>query len=170
MVVLTQRYPKQGSPDGEGCEGKGWPDVGLRVLALTAEARVRSRHRHLLPSGEPVNLQLPRGTCLQHGDRLTTAAGEAVVQIVAKPEPVMTVRAATPLLLKAAYHLGNRHVPLEVTADWLRLSPDPVLKTLLVEQLQVDVVVESAPFQPEVGAYHGHASRTDRAKHHHHVH
>ncbi|MEO0541124.1 MAG: urease accessory protein UreE [Cyanobacteria bacterium P01_A01_bin.105] len=151
MVVLTQRHPKERQPHNGGHQ-----PVPL-ILALTAEARGRSRHRHLLPNGEPAYLQLPRGTCLQHGDLLTSAGGEARVQVVAKPEPVMTVQAPTALaLLKAAYHLGNRHVPLEVTEQWLRLSPDPVLKSLLIDQLQMTVIEEVAPFQPEVGAYHSH--------------
>ncbi|MEL6136533.1 MAG: urease accessory protein UreE, partial [Cyanobacteria bacterium J06628_6] len=54
------------------------------------------------------------------------------------------------------YHLGNRHVPLQVTKTWLRLSPDPVLKALLIEQLHLNVTEEVAPFHPEVGAYHTH--------------
>ena len=166
MVVLTQRCPGQDSPEHDV-----WSKTDRLVLALTAEARVRSRHRHLLPSGEPVFLQLPRGTCLQHGDLLASKDGGAVVQIVAKPEPVMTVRAATPLLLlRAAYHLGNRHIPLEVTETWLRLAPDPVLKTLLVEQLQADVVEEVAPFQPEVGAYHTHATHSGDSSRREHRH
>ena len=144
MVVLTQRCP----------QGRGENGRELLVLALTAEERMRSRYRHQLSNGEPAYLQLPRGTCLQHGDVLAAENGDAHIQIVAKPEPVMTVRAKTPVeLLKAAYHLGNRHVPLEVTPAWLRLAPDPVLKALLVDQLAVSVVEEIAPFQPEAGAY-----------------
>lgn len=187
MVVLTQRFTRQlqhgdGVCGGDVCDGGAGREVascegekgevargdidrsGLMVLSLTAEARTRARYRHMLASGEPAYLQLPRGTYLQHGDVLATAAGEAWVQVAAKPEPVMTVRAATPLaLLKAAYHLGNRHVPLQVTPVWLRLAPDPVLKTLLLDHLRVSVVEEIAPFQPEMGAYQTHYE-------HHHAH
>ncbi|MEL7502943.1 MAG: urease accessory protein UreE [Cyanobacteria bacterium J06554_6] len=145
MVILTRRLT---SHSGHAAQA---------VLALTALARTRSRHRHQLASGEPAYLQLPRGTCLNDGDLLASDSGDEIVQVVAKPEPVMTVRADTPLqLLKAAYHLGNRHVPLQVTKTWLRLSPDPVLKALLIEQLHLNVTEEVAPFHPEVGAYHTH--------------
>lgn len=107
--------------------------------------------------GEMVTLQLPRGTVLQDGDRLQSQDGQHWVQVVAKPEPIMVAIAPDPLtLLRAAYHLGNRHVPLEITTTELRLAPDPVLKTLL-EQLGVAVTESIAPFQPEAGAYsHGY--------------
>ncbi|NJR39162.1 MAG: urease accessory protein UreE [Leptolyngbyaceae cyanobacterium CSU_1_4] len=121
------------------------------TLALTAEDRMRSRH-HFESGGQSFSLQLPRGTVLYHHDLLKAESGE-LVQIIAKPEPVITVTAKTFLdLLKAAYHLGNRHVPLEVTETYLRLSPDSVLKSML-EQLGVQVIEEILPFQPEMGAY-----------------
>jgi urease accessory protein len=84
--------------------------------------------------------------------------GDVVVRIVAKPETVITVTSQTPVdLLRASYHLGNRHVPLEVAPHYLRLSPDPVLQAML-EQLGVELKEEVLPFQPESGAYgHHHA-------------
>jgi urease accessory protein len=90
---------------------------------------------------------------------LQSEEGNVVIQIVAKPELVLTVTSETPLgLLKASYHLGNRHVPLEVAPQYLRLSPDPVLQSML-EQLGVEVKEEVVPFQPETGAYrHSHES------------
>ncbi|ASC74289.1 Urease accessory protein UreE [Halomicronema hongdechloris C2206] len=127
------------------------------TLSLTAAERVRSRHRFQADDGRPVYLNLPRGTVLRGGDRLATAEN-TIVTVVAKPEPVLTVTATTPLqLVRAAYHLGNRHVPLEVTATYLRLTPDPVLEKLLL-QLGVQVTAEVAAFEPEAGAYghHGH--------------
>ncbi|NEQ55300.1 MAG: urease accessory protein UreE [Leptolyngbya sp. SIO3F4] len=151
------------------------------MLALTAEERTRSRYRYTIdPSGTDINsghidptagavesgatceiyLELPRGTTLQDGDYLVGEAHSQVLKITAKPEPVMTVRAleqAQPRvwLLRAAYHLGNRHVALEVGSDYLRLSPDPVLESML-ERLEVTVTTETAPFQPESGAYGHH--------------
>ena len=95
------------------------------TLALTAEERSRSRHRFDSTEGKSVYLQLPRGTVLRDGDRLQSDDG-LVVQVLAKPEPVLTVRAEVAVqLLQAAYHLGNRHVPLEIQPAYLRLSPDP---------------------------------------------
>lgn len=126
------------------------------TLALTADDRTRSRHRYESVEGQSVYLQLPRGTVLRDGDLLQSEDG-LVVRVIAKPEPVLTVRAETTVhLLQAAYHLGNRHVPLEITATYLRLSPDPVLRGLL-EHRGLELVEEIQPFQPETGAYgHGH--------------
>ncbi|NEQ25385.1 MAG: urease accessory protein UreE [Microcoleus sp. SIO2G3] len=120
-------------------------------LDLTAEERTRSRHRFVTRLGTPVHLNLPRGTVLQDGDVLKSDC--YCVYVAAKPEPVLTVTSHHAIdLLRAAYHLGNRHVALEVAATYLRLSPDPVLRSML-EQLGLHVKEEIAPFSPEVGAY-----------------
>lgn len=126
------------------------------TLALSAEERQRSRYRLTLPEGLTVVLNLPRGTVLQEGDCLQATSGE-VVKIAARPEPVLTATAATPQhLARAAYHLGNRHVALEIGATYLRLAPDPVLEAMLQQMgLQVTAAVE--PFRPEAGAYAGHS-------------
>lgn len=127
-----------------------------RLLVLTAEERTRTRHRFETADGERIALCLPRGTVLCDGDILRSPTGE-LLHIIARPEPVLTVAARNPLeLLRAAYHLGNRHVPLEITSTYLRCSPDPVLKTML-EQLGLEVCEEIVPFYPEFGAYrHSH--------------
>ncbi|WP_416670216.1 urease accessory protein UreE [Egbenema bharatensis] len=139
------------------------PDAAIPAqftLSLTAEERTRSRHYFETDEEHGVYLRLPRGTVLRHGELLRSEDGQTIVQVIAKPEPVMTVTAPTPLdLLRAAYHLGNRHVALEVTETYLQLSPDPVLKAML-EQLNVQVAETIAPFEPEAGAYghrHSHA-------------
>jgi urease accessory protein len=127
------------------------------TLSLTAEERTRTRHRFETPDGQDLYLRLPRGTVLHDGDLLQSEHRDVIIRIVAKPEPVLTVTSQIPInLLRASYHLGNRHVPLEVAPDYLRLSPDPVLQAML-EQLGVEVKEEVVPFQPEVGAYaHSH--------------
>lgn len=123
------------------------------LLPLKASDRHRSRHHCHTTTGLPVILCLPRGTVLEDGDWLIGERGEWV-QVVAEPEPVLTVTADHPqALLRAAYHLGNRHVALEVNATYLRLSRDPVLQGMLL-QLGVTVVEEICPFRPEAGAYH----------------
>lgn len=125
------------------------------TLALTAEERTKSRHRFETEDGQTVFVRLPRGTMLRDKDILRSDDG-TLVRVRAKPELVMTIAAQTPLLLlRAAYHLGNRHVPLEIATTYLRLSPDPVLRTMLE---QMGMVVEEAilPFQPEIGAYGNH--------------
>ena len=142
-MLMTQRLPTNA-------------DVAVSfTLALTAEERTKSRHRFETEDGQTVFLRLPRGTMIRDKDILRSDDG-TLVRVRAKPEPVMTIAAETPLLLlRAAYHLGNRHVPLEITTTYLRLSPDPVLRTMLE---QMGMVVEEAilPFQPEVGAYGNH--------------
>ena len=124
------------------------------TLPLTSEERTRSRVRWQLADGQSVMFRLPRGTVLMDGDLLQTETADFVVRITAKSEPVMTITAKTPLdLMRAAYHLGNRHVAIELTPHYIRLSPDPVLKQMLI-QLNVSVCEEETPFVPEQGAYH----------------
>ncbi|MEC4895867.1 MAG: urease accessory protein UreE [Oscillatoria sp. PMC 1051.18] len=126
------------------------------TLFLNAEERTRSRYRFQTEDGQVFLLRLPRGTVFQDRDKLISLTGE-VVQILAKPEPVLTITAKSPLdLLRAAYHLGNRHVPLEITSTYLRFSPDSVLEAMLL-QLGLEVKKEVVPFHPEIGAYsHSH--------------
>lgn len=100
------------------------------TLALTAEERQRSRYRYDTTEGEVLLLQLPRGTVLHQGD-LLQAEDESLARVIAKPEPVLTVTGPALDLLRAAYHLGNRHVPLEITSAYLRLSPDSVLEAMV---------------------------------------
>ncbi|PSB35522.1 urease accessory protein UreE [Chlorogloea sp. CCALA 695] len=126
-------------------------------LALTAEERTRSRHRFTTVEGEIVYLHLPRGTVLQDGDLLQDYGETILVRVSAKLEPVITVTTTNSLeLLKAAYHLGNRHVLVEISTDYLRLAPDPVLQKML-EQLNFEVISEIMPFFPEQGAYKHHS-------------
>jgi urease accessory protein len=142
MLIFTQR-----------CEGNL---DATDTLSLDAEARSRPRQHLQLDNGEPCYLRLPRGTILKDGDRLQSEDQEKIIAIVAQPESVLTVKAQQPeALLKAAYHLGNRHVPLEITSSYLRLSPDPVLEKML-KQMGLTVIAETAPFFPEMGAYHHH--------------
>jgi urease accessory protein len=125
------------------------------ILSLKAEERSRSRFLFQADDGQEIYLNLPRGTALKDGDWLESEDGK-FVEIQAKPEPVLTVTTSESLaLLQAAYHLGNRHVPLEICSSYLRLSPDPVLQDLL-EHRGLDVKSETVPFQPESGAY-GHS-------------
>jgi len=145
MLTLTQRLS---------------PDVGAEAahtLRLTAEERTRSRHRFLTTDGIEIQLVLARGTVLRDGDLLRANEDGSLVRVQACPEPVLTARAPdAAALTRAAYHLGNRHVALELGGDYLRFSPDPVLADMLV-QLGLSVVEEVAPFQPEAGAYGGHS-------------
>ena len=126
------------------------------MLSLTAEERTRSRYHFLTDDDTAVFLQLPRGTTLQNGDLLAATTDEMFVRVVAKPELVLTVTSDDSLnLLRAAYHLGNRHVSLEIAPTYLRLSPDPVLEGMLVH-LGLQLITEVALFCPQGGAYSHH--------------
>jgi urease accessory protein len=135
-------------------------------LVLPFELRAKSRLRTELASGEPVGIFLEPGTVLRGGDFVLADDGR-VVRIVAAPERVMHVECRdTAQLVRAAYHLGNRHVPVEFGAGWLRFSADHVLARML-EGLGLAVTELDAPFEPERGAYGGgHHHHGDEAHHH----
>lgn len=136
------------------------PATAQATLSLPFELRQKSRLKANLDSGEEVGLMLPRGHVLRGGDCLKAENG-MVIQLAAAEESVSTVTAPNQLSLqKACYHLGNRHVPLQITEAWIRYLKDHVLDEM-VESLGLTVTHEQAPFEPEVGAYH---------KHHHHTH
>jgi urease accessory protein len=129
-------------------------------LTLPFEARCKSRLAATLDTGEEVALVLPRGTVLRDGDVLVADDG-GLVRVSAAAEAVLLVRAPDVLTLtRAAYHLGNRHTPVEVGVDYLKLEYDAVLADMLT-RLGASVEQVSLPFQPETGAYggghrHGH--------------
>jgi urease accessory protein len=121
-------------------------------LMLPFELRQKSRLRATLASGEEVGLFLARGEVLRGGDRLEGEDGR-VVEVVAQPEQVIDITCANATeLCRIAYHLGNRHVALQVGDGWLRIAEDDVLKKM-VEGLGAQVSAQVAPFEPEAGAY-----------------
>ncbi|MGE0155372.1 MAG: urease accessory protein UreE [Reyranellaceae bacterium] len=123
-------------------------------LVLPFELRQRSRLLAVMESGEEVGLILPRGTVLRGGDRLQSSDGR-LVEVVAAPEEVSIVRSADAReLARAAYHLGNRHVALQITADSIRYLKDHVLDDML-RGLGLKVDADLLPFEPEAGAYSG---------------
>ncbi len=123
-------------------------------LALPFESRCKSRLRTRLESGEEAGLFLERGRVLRGGDRLLGNDGR-VVEVLAAPEMLMEAASDDPLqLARAAYHLGNRHVAVEIRAGRLRFAQDQVLGEM-VRGLGLPVIEMEAPFEPEAGAY-GH--------------
>ncbi len=130
------------------------------LLTLPYEDRCRSRLAATLDDGREAALFLPRGTILRHGAMLVATDG-TLVQVAAASQPVMRVASPDPLLLmRAAYHLGNRHTPVQIEVDALRLEHDPVLRDMLL-RLGVQVTEALEAFDPEGGAYggghrHGH--------------
>jgi urease accessory protein len=134
-------------------------------LILPYELRQKSRLRTTVESGEEIGLFLERGTILRDGDCLQADDGR-VVRVRAADENLVEVRCADPdSLARAAYHLGNRHTPVEVGAGWLRLAADDVLAGML-RGLGATVTPIRAPFEPEAGAYAaGHHAHSGEAKH-----
>ena len=127
-------------------------------LRLTYQERVRSRLAAVLPSGEAVAILLPRGSVLRDGSVLAGDAGERLI-VDAVAEPVARVTAPSALiLLRAVYHLANRHVPAQLGADHAVIERDPVLERMLAG-LGARVEHVDMPFDPEAGAYdaRGHA-------------
>jgi urease accessory protein len=123
-------------------------------LRLPFESRQKSRLHTKLVSGEEVGLMLPRGEILRGGD-LVTASDGRVIEIISQEEKTLHVEAASPqALAKVAYHLGNRHVPVQVGDGFLRIAEDHVLEEM-VKKLGAKVSHVEAPFEPEAGAYAG---------------
>lgn len=161
--------------------GRGLAAVLLKRAAtveLDWDVRQKSRFDATDSTGRTLGVFLPRGTVVRGGDVLVGEDG-SLVRVVAAAQPVLKVTACaehgTPFdLLRAAYHLGNRHVTLELQSDHLKLEPDHVLADLLRQRhLIVHEVTEA--FEPEGGAYaapaHGHAPHGhDHAHDHGHDH
>ncbi|HVP87965.1 MAG TPA: urease accessory protein UreE [Casimicrobiaceae bacterium] len=151
MLILQRRIAPQSHSDAE--------------LPLPFELRQKSRLRTALESGEEVGLFLERGTTLRGGDCLQSDDGR-VVRVVAAPESLMEVTSNdAPSLARAAYHLGNRHTPVQVGDRWLRFAADHVLAEML-QGMGLEVRALSAAFEPEAGAYAaGHQHHSAEARH-----
>jgi urease accessory protein len=166
MLEITEKLDSDHPPAG--------------VLTLPWEVRQKSRFRACLDDGTDVGVFMPRGTLLRGGDLLKAVDGRVIV-VQAAPESVSTAFSQDMrILARACYHLGNRHVPLQIGASWVRYLHDHVLDQM-AEALELRVSHELAPFEPESGAYdenaaalvnafsgagHGH----HHAGHHHHDH
>jgi urease accessory protein len=118
-------------------------------LSLAFERRSRSRQRAMLDSGEEIGMVMPHGEVLRGGDRVLASDGR-VFEVVSAPERLLHIEA--PSLARIAYHLGNRHVPVQVGEGFLRIAEDHVLEDLLC-RLGAEVTHIEAPFEPEAGAY-----------------
>lgn len=141
------------------------------VLVLDWHTRSKSRFGASDGNGRQLAVVLPRGSVLRGGDLLVAQDG-SLLRVEAAAETLLRVRADDALaLLRAAYHLGNRHVQLELRDDALQLEPDPVLEQMLLRMgLHVETV--QAAFEPEAGAYgdavaHGHHHHGHAQEHEH---
>ena len=156
MLQVNKRLP----------QGRGLAPALLRRAAtveLDWDLRQKSRLEATDSAARHLGIFLPRGQVLRGGDVLVAEDG-SLVRVIAAPQPVLRITACTehgtPLdLPRAAYHLGNRHVALEVQAGYLQIEPDPVLAEML-RAMHLTVAEIQAPFEPEAGAY-AHAGTAD---------
>jgi urease accessory protein len=159
--------------------GRGLAPVLLKRashVALDWDVRQKSRFEATDSTGRTLGVFLPRGTVVRGGDVLVAEDG-SLVRVEAAPQPVMVIRHCTrhgsPFdLLRAAYHLGNRHVQIELRPDHLKIEPDHVLAEML-GRMHLIITNEDAPFEPEGGAYaggHGHGHDHGHGHGHEHPH
>lgn len=127
----------------------------------------RHRRRILLESDQGVSflLDLHRPARLAEGDGLLLDDGR-IIRVIAAPEPVLEIRAGSSSLTRLAYHLGNRHLDLEIAAEVLVIRADPVIADM-VRHLGGTVAAVTRPFTPEPGAYDGEAAPSGHGHHHH---
>ena len=149
-------------------QGRGLAPILLKraaTLELDWDLRQKSRFDAIDSLGRKLGVFLPRGTVLRGGDALVAEDG-SFIKVVASPQAVLHITHCTEHgtafdLIRAAYHLGNRHVPIELKPDFLQIEPDHVLADLL-KAMHLIVHAVDAPFEPEAGAYssgasHGHS-------------
>ncbi len=138
------------------------PGCVAAELALDHLQREKGRFKSRLADGTEVRVLLERGRTLPIGQVLRSVCGRYLV-VTGTPEPVTLARARDwTMFAHACYHLGNRHVRVQIGERWLRIMPDHVLE-LMLAQLGLEVLSEQAVFEPTSGAYRGSGH-----VHHHH--
>lgn len=151
--------------------GQGLAPVLLKRAAtveLDWDVRQKSRFDCTDSQGRSIGVFLPRGTAVRGGDVLVAEDG-SLLRVIAAPQKVLVIthcsEHGTPFdLVRAAYHLGNRHVPIELRPDHLKIEPDHVLAEML-RSMHLIVNAADAPFEPEGGAYGGHVSHGGHSHH-----
>ncbi|MDA8521925.1 urease accessory protein UreE [Acidovorax sp. NCPPB 4044] len=148
-------------PQGQGLA----PVLAKRAATVELDWDVRQKSRFAATdsTGRALGVFLPRGTVVRGGDVLVAEDG-TLLRVVAAPQPVLRITPCSQHgsafdLTRAAYHLGNRHVPIELRSDHLQIEPDHVLAEML-RAMHLTVTAQQAAFEPEGGAYaagHGHA-------------
>jgi len=133
----------------------GWEGAAADSVLLDHDHRHRRRLRLTTQAGADLLLDLPQTTHLRDGDALVLDDGRHVA-IHAAPEPVLDIHAHSPgALLAIAWHLGNRHLPVQLMGERIRIRADHVIATM-IEGLGGHAEPLEAPFDPESGAYAGH--------------
>jgi urease accessory protein len=162
-------------------QGRGLARVLVQrasTITLDWDTRQKSRFDATDSTGRALGVFLPRGTVVRGGDVLVAEDG-SLIRVEAAPQTVLRITACTehgsPFdLTRAAYHLGNRHVPIELQPDHLKIEPDHVLADML-RAMHMTVVEVSESFEPESGAYgdhggHGGHSHGSQVHSHDHTH
>ncbi len=161
-------------------QGKGLAPALLKrasSVELGWDTRQKSRFDATDSAGRQLAVFLPRGTVARGGDVLVVEDGSLVL-VKAAPQPVLMVQACAEHgsahdLMRATYHLANRHVALEIATDHLKLEPDHVLAEML-RAMHLTVTEAQQPFEPEGGAYaaasHGHGRAHEHGHDHGHDH
>ena len=147
-------------------QGQGLASVLVKraaTVTLDWDLRQKSRFETTDSLGRSVGVFLPRGTVVRGGDVLIAEDG-SLIRVEAAPQSVLRITACTahgsPFdLTRAAYHLGNRHVPIELRPDYLQIEPDHVLADML-RAMHLIVNPVDAPFEPESGAYSSHGAHS----------
>ena len=175
MIICSKRMP----------QGKGLAKVLVQrapCITLDWDTRQKSRFDATDSTGRQLGVFLPRGTVVRGGDVLVAEDG-SLVRVEAAPQKVLRITACAEHgtafdLMRAAYHLGNRHVPIELRTDHLKIEPDHVLAELL-QSMHMTVAEVQEPFEPESGAYgdsallghdHGHGHSHSHSHGHDHAH
>jgi urease accessory protein len=154
-------------------QGQGLSPVLLKRAAtveLDWDVRQKSRFDATDSADRVLGVFLPRGTAVRGGDVLVAEDG-SLVRVIAAPQAVLKITSCanhgSPFdLIRAAYHLGNRHVPIELQADHLKIEPDHVLAEML-RAMHLIVNAVNEPFEPENGAYGHHAAGHSHGEHGH---
>jgi urease accessory protein len=146
-------------------------DAESAVDSISLDAHERHRRRVMLRAerGTKFLLDLPKATALHDGDGLVLDDG-AVVRVIGRPEPLVEIAAADPHeLARLAWHIGNRHIDVEIVGDRLRIRRDHVIEDML-RGLGARLTPLDAPFNPEHGAYDQHGHGHDHGHHDDHGH
>jgi urease accessory protein len=152
-------------------QGQGLASVLVKraaTVTLDWDLRQKSRFETTDSLGRSVGVFLPRGTVVRGGDVLIAEDG-SLIRVEAAPQSVLRITACTAHgsafdLTRAAYHLGNRHVPIELRPDYLQIEPDHVLADML-RAMHLIVNPVDAPFEPESGAYSSHGAHSHAHAH-----
>ena len=157
-------------------QGQGLAPVLLKrasTIELDWDVRQKSRFDATDSTGRQIGVFLPRGTAVRGGDVLVAEDG-SLIKVIAAPQSVLKITHCTahgsPFdLIRAAYHLGNRHVPIELKPDHLKIEPDHVLADMLRAMHLIVHAVDEA-FEPENGAYAAGGPAHTGHGHHEHEH